>query len=241
MDYNREPSNLRIAKYYIINGLKFYELKNEKLTPIIFVIILFTGLVGGFLTEAALDADNLFIYILLNIVVIFVLNIASTIYLHSYITELKGGIASLRSSLNHILRNLAKIVFSYLTFAAIIMTGIFLLIIPAIIFNYMFMFYICYIVDKDVRIKDAFNASKNITTGRRLEIFAIFILFNLAIFLPYFTAVMMASFMGNSLILSFIITFFSSVLVLMQQRLTALIYYDLEYGNNKTYHGTPFM
>ena len=234
MEYNRRPSNLRLARYYLINALKFYEMKNERLTPIIFVILLFTGLIGGFITDAAAVADNIPAYILINVIVVFILNIASTVYLHSYITEIKGGVASLKESLRHILNNFVKIIFAHLTFAAIIMIGILLLVIPAIIFNFMFMFYICYLVDKDMRIKDALNASKNITTGRRLEIFAIFILFNLTIFLPYFIAILMATFTGNNLIVSFVLTFFSSVLVVMQQRLTALIYYDLEYGNKGT-------
>ncbi|NMB95103.1 MAG: hypothetical protein GYA02_00585 [Clostridiaceae bacterium] len=231
MGNNRKPSNLRIAKYYLINALKFYEMKNERLTPIIFVIILFTGLIGGFLTEAASASDNISINILINVAIFFILNIASTVYLHSYITEIKGGVASLKESLKHILSNFVKIIVAYLTFMAIIIIGILLLIIPAIIFNYMFMFYICYLVDKDIRIKDSFNASKNITTGRRLEIFAIFILFNLVIFLPCFIAVTMVSFTRNSLIVSFTLTFFSTIVILMQQRLSALIYYDLEYGN----------
>ncbi|HHV96473.1 MAG TPA: hypothetical protein GXX37_08405 [Clostridiaceae bacterium] len=234
MDYNKRPSSLRLARYYLINALKFYEMKNERLTPIIFVILLFTGLIGGFITEAAAIADNVFAYIVVNIIVIFILNIASTVYLHSYITEIKGGVASLRESLRHILNNFIKIIFAHLTFVAIIIIGLLLLVIPAIIFNYMFMFYICYLVDKDMRIKDALNASKNITTGKRFEIFVIYVLFNLIIFLPYLIAVMMASFSGNNLIVSFVLTFFSSVIVVMQQRLTALIYYDLEYGGEKT-------
>jgi uncharacterized membrane protein len=233
MEPYRKPSNLRIAKYYIINALKFYELKNEKLTPFIFVILLFTGLIGGFFAEAAAKVENTYLYTFLNFTIVLILNIASTIYLHSYITELKGGIASLRKSLKLVLRNLHKILLAYLAFIAIIMAGVFLLILPAFIFYHMFMFNLCYLVDKDIRVRDAFNASRNITTGNKMEIFAIFIMFNLMIFFPLFLVILISSTTGSSLILSFVITFFSSILTLMNQRLIALLYLDLEYGRIK--------
>jgi len=237
MEPNRKPSNLRVAKYYIINALKFYELKNEKVTPIIFVTILFTSLVGGFFIEAAMKVGNTYLYTFINLIVVFILNIASTVYLHSFIVELKGGIASLKESIRLILRNLIKIILAYLTFIVILMTGVFLLVLPAFIFYHMFMFYLCYLVDKDLRIKDAFNASRNVTAGKKLEIFAIFVVFTLMIFFPLFMIILITSISGSSLILSFVLTFFSSILTLMQQRLISMLYFDLEYEdtNKKTY------
>lgn len=225
-----KPSNLKIAKHYIINALKFYELNNEKITPIIFIVLLFTGLLGGVITEAAYKLDDKSLYTIYNLIVIFILNVASVVYLHVYITELKGQAATLKQSIRIVFKKIFKIIVAYFIFTFIISLGILLLIIPALIFYHMFMFNVCYLVDKNIKIKDAFKASKRITTGKKMEIFAIFVLFNLLIFFPLFITLIMASNSGNSLVLSFVLTFFSSIITLMQQRLISMIYFDLEYG-----------
>ncbi|HOJ09852.1 MAG TPA: hypothetical protein PK733_04585 [Clostridiales bacterium] len=231
MEPNKKPSNLRMAKYYLINALKFYEMKNERITPVLFVIILFTGFASTLISEKT--ANDIYLSAMYNIASVFILYLASVVYLYSYMTELRGGECSLKQCLGQVFRKLSKILAAYIAFIAIILTGFFLLIIPGVIFYLMFMFNICYLLDKDIRVTDAFNASKNLTARRKMEIFAIFIVFNLTLLLPIFFIIILASVYGNNLILSFVVTFLSSILTLMQQRLIALLYFDLEYGTKR--------
>ena len=44
MEQNRMPGRLKDIRSYILRALKFFDLKNESLTPVIFCIILFTSL-----------------------------------------------------------------------------------------------------------------------------------------------------------------------------------------------------
>ncbi|NSW89150.1 MAG: hypothetical protein HPY74_00460 [Firmicutes bacterium] len=224
----RKPRNLRNIKHYILNSLKFYELKNENLTPVIFVVILFTGFSGTIVSDML--AESVYLNVLYNAISFIVLNLASTVYLEAYLKELKGEVCPFKSCINHVLGKFYKIIIAYVAFVAIIITGLFLLIIPGIVFYFMFMFNICYILDKNIGVIEAFNTSRNLSYGRKMEIFAIYVVFNLTLFFPLLLIFIIATYTTNNLMFSFIISFITSVLTIMQQRLVAMLYTDLEYG-----------
>lgn len=224
----KKPRRLRNMGYYIINALKFYELKNEKLTPILFVVILFITFSGSIVPDNVEGTiyTNL-IYTFIGMIVIYA---ASTVYLFAHIKELRGELCTVKSCVSFVLKRLLKILMAYIAFIAIVSTGLFLLLIPGLVFYHMFMFNTCYLLDKNATIIEAFNESKSLTTGKKMEIFFIFLVLNLILFIPLFIAVFSALSAGNDLILSFVLSFATTVLTIMQQRLTAMIYTDMEYG-----------
>ncbi len=226
----RKPTKLRNMKYYIVNALKFYELKNENLTPIIFVIILFTSFSGALISDKI--AESIFINVIYTLISVVVLYTASTIYLFAYLRELKGEECTFKFCISRVFKKLLKILLSYIAFIAIIFTGLFLLIIPGLIFYHMFMFNTCYLLDKNIGVIEAFNASKSLTTGRKMEVFSTFVVFNLILFIPLIIIVFTASSTANTLIFNFVISFITTILTIMQQRLIAMLYVDMEYGFN---------
>lgn len=225
---DRKPTNLRSMKYYILNALKFHELKNENLTPIIFVIILFTSFSGTLISDNM--AESVFTNIIYTLVSVLILYTASTTYLFAYLKELRGEECTFKFCMSQVFKKLLKILMAYIAFIAIIFTGMFLLVIPGIIFYHMFMFNICYLLDKDIGVVEAFNASKNLTAGRKMDVFSIFVVFNLILFIPLVLIVIIASYTPNNLMFNFIISFITTMLTIMQQRLIAMLYVDMEYG-----------
>lgn len=224
MTEKRLPGQLRPAGYYIFNALKFYELRNEKLTPIIFIIFLITGFLGNISAGSRLGVSPLDIILSLFIILV------NTTYLHAFIGELRGGRASLGNSAAFVFKNILLILGAQLFFLLMVVVGAFLLIIPGFIIYFTSMFFVCFIVDEDARFLESFKKSKEITRGKRLQVFAIGLLFTLLLFLPVFLLIQLAAMSGNELILRFILLFSSTVTGLMNQRLLGLLYYDLNLG-----------
>lgn len=222
------PKRLRNMKYYIINALKFYDMKNENLPPVVFVIILFTGFSGTILSD--LLAKSLPLEILYNIISFVVLNMASAVYLKAYLNELRGEVCTLKDCAIHVLGKFYKIVLAYLAFFIIIAIGLFLLVIPGIVFCFMFLFNTCYIVDKNFGVMEAFNTSRNLTNGVKMELFALYVVFSLVLYFPLLIVLVIALYTATDLIFSFILSFISTIIAIMRQRLIAMVFKDLEYG-----------
>lgn len=219
---------LRNMRYYIVNALKFYDMKNENLTPVVFVIILFTGFSGTILFD--LLAKSIHFEILFNVISFIILNMAATVYLKAYLNELKGEVLSFKDCVGNVLGKFYKIILAYIAFIIIIAIGAFLLIIPGIVFYFMFVFNTCYILDKNIGVVEAFNTSRNLTNGKKMELFALFVVFNLVLFFPLVLVLIITMYVASNLIFNFIISFITSILAIMQQRLIAMLYKDLEYG-----------
>ncbi len=71
--------------------------------------------------------------------------------------------------------------------------------------------------------------SKGLTDGRKIQIFTVILGFNLIMMLPFSVAIMSGA---TGLVINFIISFFATIIGIMQQRLTAVMYMDLEYGTD---------
>jgi len=224
--------NLREIGEYLKNSVKFYELKNENIAPVIFCTILFSSFIGVFIPTSA----GLKVYAAYNALNVIIVYLASTVYLLAYVKELKGEKYGLLECVEAVLRVAPKIFFAYLIYDAAIVAGIILFFIPGIIAYVMFLFHTCYIVDKNKGIFEAFKASRRITSRRRLEIFGIVLLFNVILFLLISLVMMFFVTSKNNIILSFVVVFISSLINLMKQRMTAMLYIDLEYGDgNKVF------
>jgi hypothetical protein len=219
--------NLRDIGTYLKSSAKFYELKNEKITPIIFCTILFTSFIGVFIPSTA-GLEIFAAYNVLNVIIVY---LTSTVYMLAYLKELKGEEYDLRQCVGIVSRIAPRIILSYLLYDAVIMAGIVFLIIPGIILYVMFLFNICYIVDKNKGVAEAFKASKIVTSRRRLEIFSIVLIFNVILFLLFSIIMMFFVTSNNNIVLSFVVVFARSLIYLMKQRMTALLYKDLEYSD----------
>lgn len=237
MENRRGPLKLRGLGVYLKKALKFYELKNERLNRIIFIIILLTSFLGIFIPENGpfVAVDNL-----LGITIVYM---ASAVYLVAYIRDLKNEEYSLKTCFILVVRNFFKIIFSSIAFLIGIVSMVGLLafpeltgvamaifLIPLIIVYVMFLFNTCYIVDKGYGISQSYKSSKNITFGYKRAIFIIILFFNFIAAIPMSIILLVVFSVKNILAASFILSFAVAVLNLMQQRLTALMYMDLEYG-----------
>jgi hypothetical protein len=227
---DNSPKGLGNAGMYIRKALKFYDMKNERITPIIFIVILLVGFSGAFLPESTniLDSTN----IIYNVIALIISFSASSIYLNAYIKELKGESCTVGERASDVFKKLPKLITAAVFLALLTGIGLVLLVIPGIIIYLMFMFNTCFILDKGSGILKSLSQSKEASKGKKTDIFVILLLFNLILFVPLFIIIVFAFSSGNELVYLFVIAFVSTVANLMQQRLMALIYRDIMYGQD---------
>ena len=84
MQNMEEPRKLRRLVEYFVKTLKFYELKNERLARVIFLIILLISFTSDFIPEESS------LIIPINVAGITVIFIASSVYLAAFLKDLKG-------------------------------------------------------------------------------------------------------------------------------------------------------
>jgi hypothetical protein len=239
MENGRRPGKLRHFGAYFGKGLRFYELKDESLGRIIFLIILLTGLLDFLVPE------SIYLQIILGCIRIAVMHIASTVYLTAYIMDLKGVAYKSGDCVKHVFKNIVGILFASVSFlvsvamligilvAPVVALYVFsLLSIPLIILYFIFLFNVCYIVDKGKDILQSFKLSMRLTKGVKGRVFIILFTLYFLLSIPLGLITLPLLFLENSLVNSFVFIFVSSIISLVQQRVTALIYVDLEYGKD---------
>jgi flagellar biosynthesis protein FliQ len=77
---------------------------------------------------------------------------------------------------------------------------------------------------------EAFNTSRNLTNGVKMELFALYVVFSLVLYFPLLIVLVIALYTATDLIFSFILSFISTIIAIMRQRLIAMVFKDLEYG-----------
>lgn len=231
MENQSRPEKLKGFLYYLPKAVKFYDLKNEKLTRAVFVVILLTSFLSAFV-PAEVSSGMSFQDIIINVAIIAVIYLASTVYLVAYIRELKNKEYTAQECFRRVMRKASRIVIGSLLYGVAFVMGLFALVLPGLIIAVIYIFYICYITDLGEPITDAFQASKRITRGYRQRILMILILFNLVLLLPVFLLLAFAASSGSPVIVTFVTAFTGAVINLMYQRLVALLYMDLEYGSS---------
>jgi hypothetical protein len=222
------PQGLGNAGTYIKKALKFYDINNEHITPVIFIIMLIAGFSGAFLPESMNSFDK--VYIIYNIIAVIIVYTASSTYLYAYIRDLKGESYTAGSCIYNVLKLLPKLIAASVILALLTALGLILLIVPGIIIYLLFIFNTCFILDKGTSILPAFKFSSNVTAGRKTQIFTILLLFNIILFVPLFIIITIALSSEKPLVFSFVTSFVSAVANLMQQRIIALMYRDIVYG-----------
>ncbi len=228
MQSGNMPQGLANAGIYIKKSLKFYDIQNEHITPVIFIIILIAGFSGAFLPDSMKNFDP--IYIIYNIITVIIVYTASTIYLYAYIKDLKGESYTAGSCVYNVIRVLPKLIAATVLIVLLTALGLIVLIVPGIIIYLVFIFNTCFILDKGTGILQAFTLSSSATAGRKAQIFTILLLLNIILFIPLFIIITIALSSGKPLVFSFVTAFVSAVANLMQQRIMALMYRDIVYG-----------
>lgn len=232
MENNQKQYKLKTFTTYLPKVVKFYDLKNEWFTRIVFMAILATFIVSWLMcfpyiqnksyVNNPVETKSLLIILLLTI---FVVDLISSVYLAVYISELRGKKHTLKSYL----RLFVKKVFAIVLGTAVLSFSLSL--IPFVFLIYVIiMFCVCYTLDMRLSFTEALEASRNITRGYRMHL-----LINLFLFVSlfYFPLGFIAVFSGKWIVIIFLQSFGETVLSLMYKRLMALMYVDLEYGPMK--------
>lgn len=189
---------------------------------------LFTGMIPSE-TKTELPFEHI-IYLLLlvfgiTLLVKLVSNLFFSVYMYSYISELKGkDDTGFKASIKGTYKHIGRLIFFNIIFGLIISIGMMFFIVPAIIAYVIFVFGFCYILDLKLTVADAMTASSEITKGKKGQIVSVFVGFFLLIKLPI---ILLLS--GSSLGTSYIAAFFSTIASLILQRLITQVYMDLEY------------
>jgi len=240
MENGMRPGKLRSFGTYLGKGLKFYELKDESLGRIIFLVILLTGLSDFFVPESNV------LQLVLGCVRVAVIHVASSVYLAAYIMDLKGVTYKSGDCVKHVFKNIAGVLLASVSFlvSLAMLIGIMLapeaflyvfslLSIPLIIIYFMFMFNVCYIVDKGIGILESFKLSMRLTKGVKGRVFLILFALYFLLSIPLGFISFPLLFLENNLVNSFVLIFVSAIISLVQQRVTALLYIDLEYDKDE--------
>ena len=268
MKNNENTRMIRGVGYYLPKALKFYNLKSEYLAPVIFLITLIFYFINGYIVNGLLpdvmttinefikipnsDLSNVtnyskllgvllnssFINLIISIITNFFVGIITSIFLITCIKELKGEIFTLKNGFKLLANKFFKIAIASLLFSLAYNILKVFFVIPGFIYYSIYLFYMCYALDLKKRIAGAFEASKEITKGHRMEIFSVIILFKIIAYisvnfislflLSFITSILSAT--NNNLVEIFVSAFMSAIIYLMEIKLVALIYYDIEYG-----------
>jgi len=239
MENGTRPGKLRSFGTYFKKGLKFYELKDEALGRIVFLVILLTGFLDIWAPE------NIYLQIVLGCTRVAAMHIASTVYLAAYIMDLKGVAYKSGDCVKRVFGNIAGVLLASVSFVVSVamLIGIILspeatlyafsiLSIPLIILYFMFLFNVCFIVDKGKGILESFKLSMRLTKGVKGRVFMILFSLYILLSIPLAFISFPLIFLENSLVNSFVFIFVSSIISLVQQRVTALMYVDLEYSKD---------
>jgi len=236
---------LRGFKAYFFKALKFFDLRDERMSPVVFSITLLVSCLGVVLQYPAGEADEIDIASQVNpslipliILANIVIKLSISVYLTGCIKELKGEVYSLKSCAELVIKRSFKILAAYFIYSLIttvlllslVLKGLFFLAIPILIVNVMYQFNTCYIVDRNYGVIAAFKASRKLTHGYKWRIFVLTFAFTAA--LLFISSIILEIFItsGSLLIWTFVLCFVLSLYNMMNEKLIALIYYDLEYG-----------
>lgn len=240
---------------YLPEIIKFYKLKNEGLARLIFVLVLFCQLLGDYIQYRIINLldnlDTLYkflmtgqvpqgaantsehnLYLLLavlgvTLVIKMVTNLFYSVYMYSYILELRKKESGYKASFAGVFRHLGRLISYNIVFGLLVMLGLMFFIIPGIIAYVLFVFGYCYVMDLRLTVPDAMTASSEVTKGKKNQIMNVLVGFFLMFKLPIYFLLS-----GVSLGAEFVASFFITISGLILQRLICQIYMDLEYRRN---------
>lgn len=221
MQENRRPGRIKEPGYYIPKALRFYEMKNDSITPVLFVVVLALSFIPAFVESLTVE------YFALSLISTLAVNLVLSVYMVACILQFTGKPHTLGDCFRIVFRNIFKLVLALVLYDLAVVLGFLLFIIPGVYFYIMFMFNTCTIVDRGEGAVSAFRSSRMLTDGQKGSLFNVVLIFALLRLV-----VMLLPLPSGSIMISlFILAFASAIISFMQQRLTALLYVDIQYGN----------
>jgi hypothetical protein len=157
-------------------------------------------------------------------------NIISLIYLVGAIKEIRGGDYSAKDCVKCFFSRFLIIVFAVVLKTMLTLTGIMLLIVPALIVNTVFYFTEVIIIFEKSSIPSAYKKSLEITKDKRMKIFLINTYCILTVNIVASIIIMLIAdlFSDNNIVLTlYINAFFSAIMQLVDRKRLALLYADL--------------
>jgi hypothetical protein len=236
MENDPRPNKLRDFRYYLPGIVKFYESGSERLTQVIFILLLLVQCTSTYLlSNVNLDIlapgrENFYYIFRVYLGTAAITDVVASIYLLAYINQLRGKPYNLKHCLHIFTRKLVSILAASLIGGILVGLGVLLLIVPGIIIYLMIMFNICYIVDLHMGALESLTASREITKGRKKQLFTLMFLFKIIFHFPVLLLIMS---IGSFVVSAFVSAFAGTIICLMQQRLIAHMYMDLEYSELK--------
>lgn len=225
---------------YFPKSVKFYELRNEKISAFIFVILLLINFCTSLLLSrlsvgVSIDSSQvlpdditaMFAMLVkigsLSVLSTLLMTIFSSFYVYAFIRDLRGIPYTLKDCLSYTGARLFPIIVLSVIISLAVSIGSMLLVIPGIILYIMFIFSVQFMLDQNKGIFSALKASVNLTKGFKMGIFNAVLLINLLILIfPTFAE-------SGKLVVPFVSAFISTIFNIVFQRFVTLIYYDLEY------------
>jgi len=226
MSNNPNRDKIKDIKFYIPEAFKFYNIKNENLTPILFVVTLIVLFAFEYIPfpETLSDYKGVFIFIRLIMA-----NMCYLIYLSAYIKDLKGEKYTVKQMIfpgwKKVVNLFAASIVNVVLFTASIIVYF---LVPAVLIYLTVIFCPCYISDKNNNIIESFIASKNATIGYRMGLLSLIAKFLFPVSVLLLLTLMVAGSSTKVLIFPFVLAFAYSILMFMFQRIIALLYYSFE-------------
>ncbi|HEY5585446.1 MAG TPA: hypothetical protein VIK78_13295 [Ruminiclostridium sp.] len=156
-------------------------------------------------------------------------NLFFAVYMHSYISELRGKDTGYIASFKGVFKHIWRLICYNIIFGLLVLIGLMFFIVPGVIAYVIFVFGFCYILDLKLKISDVMTASSEITRGKKTQIVSVF-----AGFFLLFESPILLLLSGSSLGIAYAASFFSTIASLILQRLIVKIYMDLEYKKGIT-------
>ncbi len=243
---------------YLPACIRFHKLKSEGLARLIFLLVLLFQMAGSYIQynilnqissedldflQSALTATSDTMHnpnsvekILFTLLLVFVVNLAVrlisnlflSVYMYSYIKELRGKTSGVAASFKGAFRHLGKLLVYNILFGLLVLMGLIFFVIPGVIAYIVFVFGSCYILDLKLNVADAFTASSEITKRRKMQLVSVFMGFYLMFELPI---VLLIS--GSTLGSAYLASFFSTIASIVLQRLITQLYMDMEYKKER--------
>lgn len=225
--HDSPKGKFRDIKEYIVKALRFFDLKNEYLTPVIFSFIMIISFIDVIVMGR--DQTITVLRVIITIIRIALLLIANAIYLSACIKDAKGIKYTFADCFNEVAKEAHLILLSSIVITLAVVFGLICLVFPGIYLFTLLVFTKCYIVDKGITFHEATNASKDLAKGNFVNISISYIFIYSVVFLVSLLFYSIIYYFVENSLFIWVQTFFLSLVILMHHRLSALIYVSLEY------------
>lgn len=245
--------------FFVIESLKFYKLRTDFLANTIFLCILPLYVLLSFLP---LFAGDIYLRLGIEFITVAIINLFAMAYIFSFIRDLRDESVTFPSVLEFLRKRFFTILPAALIFSLLelprtlfvealspyindyslifdnlakssLLSTAYLLYEMLLVFLFLiYIFTFSNISDKLNNIVSAFKNSRKMTKGKRPAIFIILLIFNIVVSSIAILVSMFTDMFGSAIAAVVSSGFVASVTILMKHRLSALLYYAAEYGNN---------